>query len=195
MKTRNTMLRGKSPKKMIALLAVTVVGCLVAAAPTWGKGGLSAGAKGGSTALKPAASDEDEVKARLAQLYAASTNGDLNAIDGLFSGDPHALLLGTDPTEVVTGHTNIVQFWQDIFQALGSLGYPNNGGLPIVAAGPPLQVDVHGAVAWVADQPTFQFAHGSVPFRLTAVFHKEGGEWRIIQIHFSIGVPNSTLPI
>jgi ketosteroid isomerase-like protein len=41
----------------------------------------------------------------------------------------------------------------------------------------------------------FQFAGSSTPFRLTAVMHREQGKWKIIQLHFSIGVPNSQLPI
>jgi hypothetical protein len=30
------------------------------------------------------------------------------------------------------------------------------------------------------------------PFRLTAVFYRDGGEWRMVQAHFSLGVPNET---
>jgi hypothetical protein len=32
-----------------------------------------------------------------------------------------------------------------------------------------------------------------VPFRLTAVFHREGQAWRMVQAHFSVGVPNERL--
>jgi hypothetical protein len=31
----------------------------------------------------------------------------------------------------------------------------------------------------------------NIPIRVTAVFHQEGEEWKIVQHHVSIGVPNS----
>lgn len=41
----------------------------------------------------------------------------------------------------------------------------------------------------------FTAALVATPFRLTTVMHLEQGRWKIIQLHFSIGVPNSDLPI
>ncbi len=31
-----------------------------------------------------------------------------------------------------------------------------------------------------------------MPFRFRAVFHKEDGEWKIVQFHTSVGVPNES---
>ncbi len=46
-------------------------------------------------------------------------------------------------------------------------------------------------VGWVADQGTSTLPDGSeVPFRLTAVFHQENGDWKLIQEHASLGVSN-----
>jgi ketosteroid isomerase-like protein len=138
---------------------------------------------------------EEEVKAALQKLYTASANADIETIDQLFSDDTGTLLLGSDPTEVAVGHDAAVQFWAGLFQYLKDQGYPNNGGLKMVSTGGPIQVDSSGTVAWVADMAQFQFAGGNTPFRVTAVMHKEQGRWKIIQIHFSLPVPNSALPI
>ena len=96
---------------------------------------------------------------------------------------------------MAVGHEAAVQFWAGLFQYLTDKGYPNNGGLKMVSTGGPIQVDSAGSVAWVADMAEFQFAGSSTPFRLTAVMHREQGKWKIIQLHFSVGVPNSELPI
>jgi ketosteroid isomerase-like protein len=138
---------------------------------------------------------EEQVKATLQQLYTASANADMETIDRLFSDDTGTLILGSDPTEVAVGHVAAVQFWAGLFQFLKDQGYPNNGGLKMVSAGGPIQVDSAGSVAWVTDMAEFQFAGGNTPFRLTAVMHREQGKWKFIQLHFSVPVPNSALPI
>ncbi|WP_437605763.1 nuclear transport factor 2 family protein [Sorangium sp. So ce834] len=129
------------------------------------------------------------------QFYQASTNGDLDFIEDIISTSPNAVFLGTAPGEVYAGHDAIVQWWQDMFIFLDGLGYPNDGGLPIEATGGLLQLQQQGTVAWVADDPTFAFLGGDVPSRLSLVFRKEGGQWKIIQGHWSVGLPNEELPL
>jgi ketosteroid isomerase-like protein len=146
-------------------------------------------------AAPPPDQTDEEVKAALQQLYTASAAADIETIDQLFSDDTNTLLLGTDPTEVAVGHDAVVQFWAGFFQYLKDQGYPNNGGLKMVSTGGPIQVDSAGSVAWITDIAEFQFAGGNTPFRVTAVMHKEQGRWKIIQLHFSIPVLNSTLPL
>ena len=63
------------------------------------------------------------------------------------------------------------------------------GGLPVQGSSP--QAFRSGAVGWVDDQAQWIRPDGrTIPFRLTAVFHHDGEEWRMVQAHFSIGVPN-----
>jgi hypothetical protein len=51
-----------------------------------------------------------------------------------------------------------------------------------------------GDVGWAADQATWRLPDGlAIPFRLTAVFHHEGRAWRLVQAHFSLGVPNDLI--
>jgi ketosteroid isomerase-like protein len=51
-----------------------------------------------------------------------------------------------------------------------------------------------GTVGWAADHPTFEMPGGiQIASRLTAVFHQEDGEWKLVQQHISTGVRNEDL--
>jgi ketosteroid isomerase-like protein len=64
------------------------------------------------------------------------------------------------------------------------------GGFPIEAA--ELQSYSEGDVGWAADRPRLTLSDGrEVSFRLSAVLHRENGDWRVVQWHVSFGVPNS----
>jgi ketosteroid isomerase-like protein len=144
--------------------------------------------------LALAVSVEEELKALLLQYYAALTNADITFIDDTTTQNPEVTLLGTDPGEVILGHANVIQFWQDLFDGLG-------GGLTTVPGADSPDVIAHeGGVAWLMDtQSTWRLpgpgSHGGdQPFRLTAVLRKEGNQWKLIQQHYSVGVPNDLLP-
>ena len=48
-----------------------------------------------------------------------------------------------------------------------------------------------GSLGWGVDEPQFVFPDGSrLPTRLTAVLSEEGGDWKIVHLHFSVGVPD-----
>jgi ketosteroid isomerase-like protein len=48
-----------------------------------------------------------------------------------------------------------------------------------------------GSIGWVADEPTFRFPDGSaMKTRLTAVLREEGGNWALVHMHVSVGVPD-----
>ena len=54
-----------------------------------------------------------------------------------------------------------------------------------------LSAYAEGSVGWIADQAEMVTPDGqTVPFRFTAVCHQEGGAWKIVQAHLSIGVSN-----
>ncbi|WP_437573854.1 nuclear transport factor 2 family protein [Sorangium sp. So ce887] len=139
--------------------------------------------------------EHTQIASLVQQFYEASTTGDIDFMEGIISTSPDALFLGTAPGEVFTGHTAIVQWWEEMFVFLDGLGYPNDGGLPIETTGGLLQLKQEGHVAWVADDPTFAFLGGDVPTRLSLVFRKESGQWKIVQGHWSVGLPNEELPL
>jgi hypothetical protein len=48
-----------------------------------------------------------------------------------------------------------------------------------------------GSLGWVVDEPRFGFPDGSgMDCRVTAVTRNEGGTWRLVHAHFSVGVPD-----
>ena len=48
-----------------------------------------------------------------------------------------------------------------------------------------------GSLGWVVDEPRFGFPDGSgMDCRVTAVMRNEGGTWRLVHAHFSVGVPD-----
>ena len=48
-----------------------------------------------------------------------------------------------------------------------------------------------GSLGWGVDEPHFVFPDGSrLPTRLTAILREEEGAWKVLHLHFSIGVPD-----
>jgi SnoaL-like domain len=120
----------------------------------------------------------------LQRYYAASTQGDTAFLAQLIARHPGALVVGTDAAEWWSGGEQIVTTW--------TAAWRERGGLPVHASRP--EAYRAGAVGWVADQAMWRLSNGqAVPFRLTAVFHREAQAWRMVQAHFSVGVPNEHL--
>lgn len=150
------------------LLTVIVVGLLSGPIAPAGANGLT--------------SPEDQIRELVAQFHAAATNADIDFIDKIVSDNPDTIAIGSDPSEVFIGHDAIISWWEDIFVLLG-------GGLPTSSPGP-VQVNVWLGTAWVTDLGEWNLLGDIVPFRLTLVFLRERGGWKIVQQHFSIGVGN-----
>jgi hypothetical protein len=48
-----------------------------------------------------------------------------------------------------------------------------------------------GSLGWGVDEPHFVFPDASrLPTRLTAVLRQDDGEWKVVHLHFSVGVPD-----
>ena len=50
-----------------------------------------------------------------------------------------------------------------------------------------------GSVGWAAGRGYFEMAGKRVSVRMTAVLHQEDGEWKAVQTHASIRVPNDRI--
>jgi hypothetical protein len=91
-------------------------------------------------------------------------------------------VIGTGPGE---GHEER-QDWVSTYErmALGEMaGIRLEGGEP--------RAYEDGSLGWGVDQPHFVFPDGSrLPTRLTAVLCHENDEWKIVHLHFSVGVPD-----
>lgn len=128
--------------------------------------------------------ESKELRDLYLRLCEAQASGDIAFVERLFSRQTGVLAIGTDPSEWWAGSDRWLQALKAQAEALG-------GGIPLVA-GDPLAYE-EGTVGWVADQPRFRLPEGDVPFRLTCVFHREEGEWRLVQTHASVGVANEAV--
>ncbi len=127
-----------------------------------------------------------ELRALVLRLYQAMTTGDIPFMERLISHEPGVLSIGSDPNEWWSGYETILRVGKAQLQEMG-------GSVVRVVGADPLAYS-EGSVGWVADRATFELPDGTkLPFRLTAVFHKEGGEWKLVQQHSSVGVRNEDL--
>jgi SnoaL-like domain len=104
------------------------------------------------------------------------------SFDQLTSTTAAVSLIGTDPTEWFTDRTTIVQM-MDAQRQAGDQGAQTTPTEP--------QAWAEGDLGWVVDRPRLRMPGGAeVQFRVTTIFHREGGVWKGVHQHASIGVPN-----
>ena len=115
------------------------------------------------------------------QCCEAQSNGDHSFFERHFSQKDGVIAIGTDPAEWWVGYPTITKvFTAQLEEA---------GGFEILPDAPQAYQD--GSIGWLAGQPTLKLPDGvDMPVRLTAVLQKEQDGWKIVQWHFSIGVPN-----
>lgn len=98
------------------------------------------------------------------------------SFDELVSGDPAALVIGTAPGERVTERERMRYGFE-------AEGIRLEARVPVAYE--------EGSMGWAVDEPSFSFPDGSaMRTRLTAVAHREDGRWKILHLHFSVGVPD-----
>jgi ketosteroid isomerase-like protein len=109
---------------------------------------------------------------------------DAAALDATLSDRPGSTLIGSDPDEWWTKQ----QLLAGIREAMSVEGNQIRAEQGDVA------VHVVGDVAWTAGTGKFTNGTGAErAIRMTGVFVREDGQWRAVQIHASIGVPNSDI--
>jgi len=114
-------------------------------------------------------------------LYSAVSTADGAFFERRLSRGASCVVIGTAPGE----------WWDEYHGALDSIKHQMEsvGDAAAIVAGD-LRAYQHGGVGWVADRPTFRLGGVDVECRHTSVFVREGTEWRVVQHHFSIAVPN-----
>ena len=123
-----------------------------------------------------------ELKELLLRFYAGFSSGDGTLFERLLSDHSGVVAIGTDPAE-----------WWDgaglLRVSKAQLAEISAANIALVAGDP--QCYREGSVGWTADRPTMRLANGiTIQMRLTTVFHQEAGEWKLVQMHSSFGVPN-----
>ena len=125
-----------------------------------------------------------EVRNAVLCLYESMGTGDVSAIKRLFSCASGVLAIGTDPYEWWAGHDTIVEAFRAQLQG---------GGTRKVEPGD-LNAFAEGSVGWAADRRTMRLASGKeITIRETFLFHREDGQWKLVQFHASVAVPNAEL--
>lgn len=107
-------------------------------------------------------------------------NADPSATKEISKSDG-TVFIGTDPAEFYIGGPQVQAILRKQFEEIGRFK---------VEPGTILAFE-EGSVGWASHQFTATFGDGtSVDFRTTLVFHREDGEWKMLQIHASFGLPN-----
>lgn len=120
----------------------------------------------------------------IAGWFTAAAKGDAAYADKHLSKRSAMLLVGTDPKEWVRGKA-AAKFLTNEAKAMG--------GQIKVRVGK-VEAYQEGTVGWGIANPAITLPNGKVfQPRWSAVFHRENGKWKIIQIHASAGVPNEQL--
>jgi hypothetical protein len=123
-----------------------------------------------------------ELRELISAWFEAFSRGDGAWIKRHISRHEDVRLIGTDPGNWYAGH-HVGEF---LAAAVDELA----GTVKIVPIEDTLALR-EGGVGWGITRATLQLPEGSeIGFRWSAVFRQEEGEWKAVQIHGSIGVPD-----
>jgi ketosteroid isomerase-like protein len=128
------------------------------------------------------AGSQDEIRKLLDELIEAQNSGDAPRLRTMLSERADAVHIGTDAGEWWTSG----QFVDGVAAAGGE------GDIRVVADD--IDVHVQGDLAWVEGRGRFMRADGAErAVRVTGVLVREGGQWKLVQSHSSIAVPNTDI--
>ncbi len=125
-----------------------------------------------------------EIEQVLRDVVEAIANSDLDQIARRTSRDRCAIAIGSDPTEWTEGYDEIMRLMGDSTP---------DAEVGITAGLDDVKGFAEGTVGWAAGHGYFEIEGKRVPVRITAVVHQENGEWKMVQTHASIGVPNERM--
>ena len=125
-----------------------------------------------------------EIERVLRDMLDALARSDIEGIGRRTSRDPCVVGIGSDPAEWAEGYDNLMRIWGE--------------STPDAELGVKVGLDDvkgfrEGSVGWAAGHGYFEMAGKRVPVRMTVVLHQEDGEWKTVQTHASIGVPNDRI--
>jgi hypothetical protein len=126
----------------------------------------------------------NEVRNAVLRLYESMGTEDVSAIECLFSHQSGVLAIGTDPSEWWVGHDTIDEAFKAQLQGSGTRKVEPGD----------LNAFAEGSVGWAADRRTMRPANGKeLTIRETFLFHQEDRDWKLVQFHASVAVPNAEL--
>ena len=114
------------------------------------------------------------------RFYEAFSTGDPAEFAEVIAHGPGVSVIGSGPDE---GHDDRADWISTYESGIAEAGIKLEGSDPSGYE--------EGTVGWGVDHPAFVLPDGSrLPTRLTAVLHKADGDWKIVHLHFSVGVPD-----
>ncbi len=124
-----------------------------------------------------------EVRDTLLRFYEAFSAADLEGFAQIITqeDDEGVLAIGTDPGDWAEGRERWIAARETLMHAME--------GLRLEAGEEPHGYE-EGSMGWVADRPRAVLPDGPISTRLTGVVRQEEGEWRLVHIHLSVGVPD-----
>ena len=125
--------------------------------------------------------ESTEVRDALRTFYERFSAHDPAGFDDIIGSSPAVSVIGTGPGE---GHDTRDAWVSTYAELISTMGLTLEGG------GQP-RAWQEGSVGLALDEPRFVMPDGSfIPTRLTGVLHQEDGRWKVIHLHFSVGVPD-----
>jgi hypothetical protein len=126
--------------------------------------------------------ESEAVRAGLRGFYERFSAGDPDTFAAGLANVDGVSVIGSAPDE---GHTS-----RDGWAAAYAEGVASwAAGLRLEGAEP--RAWEEGSLGWATDTPRFVLPDGStLPTRLTGVLRRENDEWKVVHLHFSVGVPD-----
>lgn len=126
-----------------------------------------------------------EVEQSMHDAFAMMQRRDIDALLSRTSSQPGVIMIGSDAEEWYSG--------RDAIERMAREASRGEGAEMPVSALDEVEGYREGDLGFANVRGTWSMGGASVPFRLTAVVHLEDGEWKAVQSHASIGVPNSEM--
>jgi hypothetical protein len=125
-----------------------------------------------------------EIEQLLRDTMGAMERGDIETIERRTSREDYVVGIGSDASEWGEGHEENMRLWRESMP---------EGPLKVRSALEDVAAYREGSVGWAAARGYFEVDGKRVPVRLTMDLHEEDGEWKAVQSHASIGVPNDRM--
>jgi hypothetical protein len=122
-----------------------------------------------------------EIEQLMRGFVEALGRGDIAYLERATSREPGVVAIGSDPNEYLRDYEQIIELMRESSP---------EAAMHIHVRIAEFRGYEHGDVGWADGTGTFVRDSESVEVRITAVFLREKGDWRMVQNHSSIGVPN-----
>ena len=130
---------------------------------------------------------KDELSVLIRDWYYAASEGQVEKFLGYFLQDVRTTYYGTDPSEIWYGYDQIKVNMEENFRTYGKWTIMSKN----------LHVHQEGNAAVFTDEVELSARYGGSSIaedaRMSGALIRTNGEWKIVQAHFSFGIPNAEL--